>query len=152
MKSDETELEAIIKENKIPSVQNVVFISESQCPKEMIEYEDLQKNSVIDDSLRGYDDLAGILIIAESEKVKGITQNKFINAAKYFEIDPSLLGDQPSPLAADKKTDTSIIDKDPDLPDADSVSPDEEDSDSPDSDDNPLLLSLIHISEPTRPY
>ena len=32
---------------------------------------------------------AGILIIAESEKVKGITQNKFINSAKKFEIDDS---------------------------------------------------------------
>ena len=30
---------------------------------------------------------SGILIIAESEKVKGITQNKFINVAKKFEID-----------------------------------------------------------------
>ena len=29
----------------------------------------------------------GILIIAMSEKVKGITQNKFINAGKKFEID-----------------------------------------------------------------
>ena len=27
---------------------------------------------------------SGILIIAESEKIKGITQNKFINAAKKF--------------------------------------------------------------------
>ena len=34
---------------------------------------------------------AGILIIAESEKVKGITQNKFINSAKKFEIDEKLL-------------------------------------------------------------
>ena len=41
----------------------------------------------------------GILIIAESEKVKGITQNKFINAAKKFEIDPTLIGQEtPKPL------------------------------------------------------
>jgi len=37
---------------------------------------------------------SGILLIAESEKVKGITQNKFINAAKKFEIDPTLMGEQ----------------------------------------------------------
>ena len=36
----------------------------------------------------------GILIIAESEKIKGITQNKFINAAKKFEIDPTLIGEE----------------------------------------------------------
>jgi len=36
----------------------------------------------------------GILIIAESEIVKGITQNKFINAAKKFEIDPTLIGEE----------------------------------------------------------
>ena len=36
----------------------------------------------------------GILNIAESEIVKGITQNKFINAAKKFEIDPTLIGEE----------------------------------------------------------
>ena len=41
---------------------------------------------------------SGIIIIAQSDQVKGIIQNKFINAAKKFEIDKSLLGDQPSPL------------------------------------------------------
>ena len=41
---------------------------------------------------------AGILIIAESEKVKGITQNKFLNAARKFEVDKKLLGDEPAPL------------------------------------------------------
>ena len=35
----------------------------------------------------------GILLIAESEKVKGITQNKFINAAKKFEIETALIGE-----------------------------------------------------------
>ena len=52
---------------------------------------------------------SGILIIAESEKVKGITQNKFINAAQKFEIDESLLGDQPSPLI--KKSNPVLIEK-----------------------------------------
>ena len=36
----------------------------------------------------------GILIIAESQIVKGITQNKFINAAKKFDIDPTLIGEE----------------------------------------------------------
>ena len=46
----------------------------------------------------------GILIIAESEIVKGITQNKFINAAKKFEIDPTLIGEETKP-STDKKND-----------------------------------------------
>ena len=46
----------------------------------------------------------GILIIAESEIVKGITQNKFINAAKKFEIDPTLIGEETQPYT-DKKHD-----------------------------------------------
>ncbi len=53
-------IEDLIKENKLPSVEKVVFISDSECPKEMIEYEELQKSSSVDDALRGYDDLAGI--------------------------------------------------------------------------------------------
>ena len=45
----------------------------------------------------------GILIIAESQVVKGITQNKFINAAKKFEIDPSLIGEQKIPKEDEKE-------------------------------------------------
>ena len=49
----------------------------------------------------------GILIIAESEKVKGITQNKFINAAKKFEIDPTLIGEEiPKHLKGEDEVDT----------------------------------------------
>ena len=46
----------------------------------------------------------GILIVAESEKVKGITQNKFINAAKKFEIATALIGEEsPQPLEREEK-------------------------------------------------
>ena len=84
---------------------------------------------------------AGILIIAESEKVKGITQNKFLNAARKFEVDKKLLGDEPSPLKPtkskykppNKSTDEITL---PDIDDTvtDDVKP---------TDDNPLLASLL---------
>ena len=45
-----------------------------------------------------------ILIIAESEIVKGITQNKFINAAKKFEIDPTLIGEEKTTSTDDKRS------------------------------------------------
>ena len=86
---------------------------------------------------------AGILIIAESEKVKGITQNKFINSAKKFEIDETLLGDQPSPLTkqststGSKKVDTDEeAEPEPTSDTSEETSPDK-------SDDNPLLASLL---------
>ena len=46
----------------------------------------------------------GILIIAESQIVKGITQNKFINAAKKFDIDPTLIGEE-TPKSIDEEED-----------------------------------------------
>ena len=46
----------------------------------------------------------GILIIAQSEKVKGITQNKFINAAKKFDIASSLnVEETPRPSKSEEK-------------------------------------------------
>ena len=51
----------------------------------------------------------GILIIADSKKVKGITQNKFINAAKKFEIDTSLIGEEtPQTLKRKESPDKKI--------------------------------------------
>ena len=85
---------------------------------------------------------SGILIIAESEKVKGITQNKFINAAKKFEIDESLLGDQPSPLIKESKTKSVKKNIDETL-DVDSIQDDTDETQSTKSDDNPLLASLL---------
>ena len=84
---------------------------------------------------------AGILIIAESEKVKGITQNKFLNAARKFEVDKKLLGDEPSPLKSTKsKSKTSNKPTDEiTLPDID----DGETDDVKSTDDNPLLASLL---------
>jgi len=86
---------------------------------------------------------SGILIIAETEKVKGITQNKFINAAKKIEIDESLLGDQPSPFSKDDKNikpeeSSDDVESDPSLThdDPDEIEPSK-------SDDNPLLASLL---------
>lgn len=50
----------LLEENKIPSVKNIVYISDDECPDNMIAYEDLITNEISDDTLRGYDDLAGI--------------------------------------------------------------------------------------------
>ena len=48
------------KENKIPTIKNIVYISEDKCPENMISYEDLITSQSADDELRGYDDLAGL--------------------------------------------------------------------------------------------
>lgn len=48
------------KENKIPSVKNIVYLSDDACPDNMINYEDLITSETTEDSLRGYDDLAGL--------------------------------------------------------------------------------------------
>ena len=50
----------LIKENKIPSIEKVVYISDDTVPENMIKYEDLLSSESIDDKMRGYDDLAGI--------------------------------------------------------------------------------------------
>ncbi len=48
------------KENKISSVKNIVYLSDDDCPDNMINYDDLITNETSDDALRGYDDLAGL--------------------------------------------------------------------------------------------
>ena len=48
------------KENKIPSVKNIVYLSDDACPDNMINYEDLITSETTEDALRGYDDLAGL--------------------------------------------------------------------------------------------
>jgi len=50
----------LLEENKIPSIKNIVYLSDDDCPENMISYEDLITNEITDDLLRGYDDLAGL--------------------------------------------------------------------------------------------
>ena len=85
----------------------------------------------------------GILIIAESEIVKGITQNKFINAAKKFEIDSTLIGEE-TPQSTDEKDDIEIVDHENETIEEEVI----ENTDPPEDDqtttaDNPLLASLL---------
>ena len=89
---------------------------------------------------------SGIIIIAQSDQVKGIIQNKFINAAKKFEIDKSLLGDQPSPLLSPDDFKASRKDVNENIEQLSSNDPpvvDENENPSVVSDDNPLLASLL---------
>ncbi|MFL3045376.1 MAG: helix-turn-helix domain-containing protein [Candidatus Neomarinimicrobiota bacterium] len=84
-----------------------------------------------------------ILIIAESEIVKGITQNKFINAAKKFEIDPTLIGEEKTTSTDDKgsaETDSQEINtaKEDVI---EQIEPQQ--GDRLDTADNPLLASLL---------
>ena len=85
----------------------------------------------------------GILIIAESEIVKGITQNKFINAAKKFEIDPTLIGEEKTTSIDDKgAADTDSQDIDTAKEDViEKIEPQQ--GDRLDTSDNPLLPSLL---------
>ena len=53
-------IENLMKENKIPSIEKVVYISDDAVPENMIKYEDLLGTESIDDKMRGYNDLAGI--------------------------------------------------------------------------------------------
>ena len=85
----------------------------------------------------------GILIIAESEIVKGINQNKFINAAKKFEIDSTLIGEE-APQSTDKNNDIETVDHENDTVEEEVI----EKTDPPEDDqttntDNPLLASLL---------
>ena len=87
---------------------------------------------------------SGIIIIAESEKIKGITQNKFINAAKKFEIDSKLIGEE-TPKAI-KKTEKKADNSETDIGVEDE--PNEAIEEEPEVDqsggnDNPLLASLL---------
>ena len=84
----------------------------------------------------------GILIIAESEIVKGITQNKFINAAKKFEIDPTLIGEETQP-STDKKNDGETEAQEIESIEEAVENTDPEKEDQPQTADNPLLASLL---------
>ena len=53
-------IDNLIKENKIPSIKKVVYISDDTVPENMIKYDDLLITESIDDKMRGYNDLAGI--------------------------------------------------------------------------------------------
>ena len=50
----------LLKEGKIPSIKNVIYISDDKTPENMIDYESLITNDSSEDELRGYDDLAGL--------------------------------------------------------------------------------------------
>ena len=50
----------LIKENKIPSVEKVVYLSDDSAPENMIEYESLLEQETLDDAMKGYNDLSGI--------------------------------------------------------------------------------------------
>ena len=49
-------IDNLIKENKIPSIEKVVYISDDTVPENMIKYDDLLSSESIDDKMRGYDD------------------------------------------------------------------------------------------------
>ena len=85
-----------------------------------------------------------IIIIAESQKVKGITQNKFINAAKKFEIDPKLIGEEGQ--ESFKESEIKPEDSQSDVGIEDDINEDIEEEpevDETSGDDNPLLASLL---------
>ena len=48
------------KENKIPSVKEIIYLSDDDTPDGMINYESLISNDTADDALKGYNDLAGL--------------------------------------------------------------------------------------------
>ena len=85
---------------------------------------------------------SGILLIAESEKVKGITQNKFINAAKKFEIDPTLMGEQ-TPQFVTKEEDEKSDEPEIQPAVGEEIEEPEIEEDQPSTEDNPLLASLL---------
>ena len=85
---------------------------------------------------------SGILIIAESEKVKGITQNKFINAAKKFEIDPTLMGEK-TPQFVNKEEDEKSDEPEIQAAVGEEIEEPEIEEDQPSTEDNPLLASLL---------
>ncbi len=53
-------INSLIKENKLPSVKKIVYLSDDNPLEGMLKYEDLLNYDAISDSMRGYDDLAGI--------------------------------------------------------------------------------------------
>ena len=50
----------LLKENKIPSIKKIVYLSEDSCPEGMLPYNDLITDVTIEDSMKGNNDLAGI--------------------------------------------------------------------------------------------
>jgi len=85
----------------------------------------------------------GILTIAESEIVKGITQNKFINAAKKFEIDPTLIGEE-TPKSTDEEEYAETESQEIETVEEDVIEKIEPaQGDQPTTADNPLLASLL---------
>ena len=54
-------VKTLVKENKIPSIKKIIYISDDASPENMINYEELLKNEATEDDAEGsYDDLAGI--------------------------------------------------------------------------------------------
>lgn len=53
-------IEDLKQKNKIPSVKNIIYISDDECSESLIRYESLITTDVAEDSLKGYDDLAGL--------------------------------------------------------------------------------------------
>jgi len=85
---------------------------------------------------------SGILIIAESEKIKGITQNKFINAAKKFEIDQTLIGEE-TPRTIEKEDEAEKKKKEINEIIEEKIDEEKLDDDKPIPEGNPLLASLM---------
>ena len=53
-------VEDLLKENKIPSVKNVVYLSDDSCPDGMIKFDELISSEILEDAMKGNNDLAGI--------------------------------------------------------------------------------------------
>ena len=50
----------LLKENKIPSVKDVVYLSDDSCPDGMIKFDELISSEILEDAMKGNNDLAGI--------------------------------------------------------------------------------------------
>jgi long-chain acyl-CoA synthetase len=53
-------VKTLSKENKIPTVKQIIYISDDTTPDGMIDYNSLISNDTTDDALKGYNDLAGL--------------------------------------------------------------------------------------------